>query len=101
MLALEECEIRRGRFYTSIEVAAWLRHPPKWFYVNRPALHRQGFPPPAVAVGQPRWRGDDLLDWDARRAVGECGDPGGSVVNLAEIARQRGAFLLSGKRRAS
>jgi hypothetical protein len=90
-----------GRFYTAVEVSLWLRHPVEWFYRYRRTLEKKGFPPAAVPVGQPRWRGDDLLAWDARRCQGDD-DGGAPVIDLSDFARQRGAALLKNrKRRAS
>lgn len=86
--------IEDSRYYTTAQVAAWLEHTVKWFHRHRKAMEKKGFPKPkAGLLGQPRYRGGDLLDWDRRRDAVE-GMLDTSVIDLAQIARARSAALL-------
>jgi hypothetical protein len=57
--------VNPDRFYTSAEVARLLfGRSVEWFYAHRSELtQREGFPLPISRIGQPRWRGADLLAW--------------------------------------
>lgn len=86
-------QILPDAFYTSAEIARIVfRTTVAWFYEHRADLERKdGFPRPINRVGQPRWRGADILAWSIRDRTITVGGPNINVLrpNFTALHKRR------------
>lgn len=73
------------RLYTAAEVSLILRHSLRWFYRNRRAMQRYGFPSPIEYPGGRRlWSGAEIIVYLTRREI-----EGENIVRLDDERRAR------------